>query len=76
MRLFGQIAAGHGVDPGNPPIPNFGRKILNLTIGIGRSDPSRSKVNFADPGEVIQNILQMARGTSGDCIHIYTYRGV
>ena len=33
MRLFGQIAAAHGLDPGNPPAPEFGRELFNLTIG-------------------------------------------
>ena len=33
MRLFGQIAGAHGLDPGNPPAPEFGRKLFNLTIG-------------------------------------------
>ena len=33
MRLFGQIAAAHGLDPGNPPAPQFGRELFNLTIG-------------------------------------------
>lgn len=32
MRLFGQIAAAHGLDPGNPPAPQFGRELFNLTI--------------------------------------------
>ena len=31
MRLFGQIAAAHGWDPGNPPAPQFGRELFNLT---------------------------------------------
>ena len=33
MRLFGQIAAAHGLDPGNPPAPEFGRELFNLSIG-------------------------------------------
>ncbi len=33
MRLFGQIAAAHGMDPGNPPAPEFGKGLFNLTIG-------------------------------------------
>ena len=33
MRLFGQIAAAHGLDPGNPPAPKFGREFFNLSIG-------------------------------------------
>ena len=32
MRLFGQIAAAHGLDPGNPPTPEFGSKLFNLSI--------------------------------------------
>ena len=32
MRLFGQIAAAHGLDPANPPASEFGRGLFNLTI--------------------------------------------
>ena len=28
-RLFGQIAAAHGLDPGNPPAPEFGRRLFS-----------------------------------------------